>query len=150
MCFLLCPVLIFPSSVHILNYFFPLLTLFPFVSRSSLFIPLTFFPSSLRQFKGLWYMMESFDGREECVTWNITRGETNGTWYLQETKGSGVLSLTGISGTSLTTATLTQGSDGTGNMRVNWPLSEYEAGRGGAFRVGCEVPKGECLGTTVF
>ncbi|XP_050710445.1 uncharacterized protein LOC126995184 [Eriocheir sinensis] len=77
----------------------------------------------MEKFQGLWYMMESFDGREQCVTWNITHGDTNGTWYIQETKGSGVLSLTGITGTSLTTATLKQGSDGSGNLRVNWPLN---------------------------
>ena len=72
--------------------------------------------------------MESFDGREECVTWNITQGNTNQTWYLEETKGSGILNAVGVSGTSLTTGTLTVNSDGSGSMRVNWPLSKYGVG----------------------
>ncbi|KAK8381486.1 hypothetical protein O3P69_018514 [Scylla paramamosain] len=77
----------------------------------------------MEKFHGMWYVMESFDGREECVTWNITKGNVNGTWYIQEMKGSGILNAVGVSGTSLTTGTLTEASDGSGNMRVNWPLN---------------------------
>lgn len=76
------------------------------------------------QFSGLWYMVESFDHGEHCVTWNITKGGQEGSWYLLESETTGAEATIGISNTVLTTATLTPAVGSEARMTVKWPLSE--------------------------
>ncbi|XP_042208619.1 uncharacterized protein LOC121856916 isoform X2 [Homarus americanus] len=77
----------------------------------------------MERFEGLWYVTESFDEREKCRTWNITKGVVNGTWYLREAKGAGVLSNVGLSDSKLTTATLWPDPNTPAKMVVQWPLN---------------------------
>lgn len=77
----------------------------------------------MEKFEGLWYVVETFDDREECLTWTITRGPENGTWHLREAETKGVLSTVGLSNTGATTATLRPSSDNPAKMRVRWPLN---------------------------
>ncbi|XP_069943205.1 apolipoprotein D-like [Cherax quadricarinatus] len=78
---------------------------------------------NMTKFEGLWYVLESFDDREACVTWNISQGHKNGTWHMKEVKGSGVLNTLGIYNTEATTATLKPNPDNPAKMKISWPLN---------------------------
>ncbi|KAK3878039.1 hypothetical protein Pcinc_017299 [Petrolisthes cinctipes] len=77
----------------------------------------------MERFEGLWYMVESFDHGEYCVTWNITKGAEKGTWYLLESETTGAEATVGLSNGDLTTATLTPRPGNEARMTVNWPLN---------------------------
>ena len=72
---------------------------------------------------GLWYVQESFNDKERCMTWNFTTNE-DGTYLIKETKKSGYLYESGYATNYLTTGTLNP-TDSPGKFMVQWPLSEY-------------------------
>ncbi|KAK7068003.1 hypothetical protein SK128_017503 [Halocaridina rubra] len=76
----------------------------------------------MEKFEGVWYLLESFDNYLKCVVWNITKGDSLGSWKLLETKESGVWNTFGIT-PNPASVSQPDPTNHPARLRITWPAS---------------------------
>nr|QEA69218.1 lipocalin-like protein 2 [Palaemon carinicauda] len=78
----------------------------------------------MAKFEGLWYLHETFDPGEKCMTWTITKGTEPNTWKVVEEKESGAINAVGLAHSDFNSGTITMKNPSKpSQLRIYWPIS---------------------------